>query len=124
MIVVALILFMLVSIVLACGGAFLVGLGRTDRNKMMERFGWVLVLFGMSAVWITLDGIRTARGADLPAIIMLGRTGPAYRPSPLGGFGTYSNQYLHRRWARMCKGPARYDAMREAHYLGKAMPCR
>ena len=42
----------------------------------------------------------------------------------LNRFGTYSTRYLERRWARMCKGPARYDAMREAYELGHGMPCK
>jgi hypothetical protein len=47
-----------------------------------------------------------------------------YDPSvPLGAFGTYSTNYLHRRWARMCKGPARYDATREAFNHGRPNPC-
>lgn len=41
----------------------------------------------------------------------------------IGVFGTYSDAYLHRRWVRMCRGPARYDAMREAYDMRKPDPC-
>lgn len=31
---------------------------------------------------------------------------------------------IHRRWQRMCRGPERYDAMREAHEYNGSQPCR
>lgn len=43
---------------------------------------------------------------------------------PLGMFGTYREHYLQRRWRNMCKGPARYDAMREAMEIGRPNPCQ
>lgn len=41
----------------------------------------------------------------------------------IGSFGVYSPAYYARRWRRMCAGPQRYDAMREANELGRPMPC-
>lgn len=46
-----------------------------------------------------------------------------YEGGPLGKFGTYSLPYMQRRWERMCDGPARYDAMREANDMGQPQPC-
>jgi hypothetical protein len=44
-----------------------------------------------------------------------------YGEPPLNGLAAH---YRHRRWQRMCRGPARYDAMREAYERGHANPCR
>jgi hypothetical protein len=41
----------------------------------------------------------------------------------LGRFGTYSTVYIEKRWAKMCEGSARYQAMWEAHDLSKPNPC-
>lgn len=46
-----------------------------------------------------------------------------YRSGNLDGFGAYSSRYYERHWKRMCKTPARYDAMREAAEMGKRNPC-
>lgn len=43
--------------------------------------------------------------------------------SDLNKFGIYSNKYYEKRWERMCKTGARYDAMREAYDMGKKQPC-
>jgi len=47
-----------------------------------------------------------------------------YGPKRIGDFGTYSAHYLNRRWQRMCKGPQRYEAMREAYEHGRPPPCK
>lgn len=39
-------------------------------------------------------------------------------------FGRYSLEYYRNRWQRMCEGPQRYDAMREADSMRQPMPCR
>lgn len=43
------------------------------------------------------------------------------------GFGTYSKAYIDRqdakRWAELCKGGGRYQAMAEAFEKGKPNPC-
>jgi hypothetical protein len=33
------------------------------------------------------------------------------------------NESLEKRWERMCAGPERYDAMREADEKGRPNPC-
>lgn len=76
--------------------------------------------------------IKPSRGADLelrllPPEILLGRslTPPPFEESAtLGTFGTYSTNYMRRRWARLCKGGGRYQAMSEAYERGLANPCR
>lgn len=42
---------------------------------------------------------------------------------PVDKFGTYGDAYYKRRWERMCRTGARYEAMREANDLGKGFPC-
>lgn len=49
---------------------------------------------------------------------------PVYRPGEIDKFGTYSLRYYEKRWRAMCKGPARYDAMREASAMGRPQPCK
>lgn len=36
---------------------------------------------------------------------------------------TIQRHYLQKRWRKMCRGPERYDAMREAYDLGMKPPC-
>lgn len=69
---------------------------------------------------------------SLVASIVLAAELPVPRPDPrpfvgesgdLNKFGRYADSYYARRWKRMCAGPARYDAMREANDLGKGNPC-
>lgn len=80
---------------------------------------WLVVLF----VW-AVYGIEKANAADLALPRLPYEITHGYSRAPLGTFGTYSNHYLHRRWARMCKGAARYQAMGEAYEMGRPQPCR
>lgn len=59
--------------------------------------------------------------AGLPPEILYGQSKPD--ATDLTKFGRYGDAYYQRRWARMCKGSARYEAMREAWDLGKRQPC-
>lgn len=43
---------------------------------------------------------------------------------PLARFGTYSDAHLRKRWANLCKGGGRYQAMAEAYELGRPDPCQ
>jgi hypothetical protein len=61
--------------------------------------------------------------ATLAVVLTMNPPAPRVESNTLGLFGTYTMHYMHRRWARMCKGPARYDAMREAYELGAKQPC-
>jgi hypothetical protein len=87
-------------------------------------------------MWIATLTLGTAHGAyervqRVPSLVV-GETisdrllygKRSYRSeAPLNLFGVYSRHYMHRRWKRMCKGPERYDAMREAYERGLPMPC-
>lgn len=77
-------------------------------------FSLGMLVGGLLLFWLI---IQPTRGTELAV--------PA-RPidGDISRFGTYSQQYLERRWRRMCSGPARYDAMREAYERGLPQPCR
>lgn len=77
---------------------------------------------------ITVWCMRTVRGAELAPMIMCGANmcdvrGAYVGDGPIDKFGTYSLKYYERRWKRMCKTGARYDAMREANDMGRPQPC-
>ncbi len=82
---------------------------------------WFFCVLAISLVWelLTFDP-RGARGAnlDLPDLIVHGKDS-----AHIDRFGAYADHYYYRRWARLCKGAGRYDAMREAYDLGKPDPC-
>jgi hypothetical protein len=80
------------------------------------RGGCLFASVSFSLVLIIIIAALAAHAADKPV-----QQRP--RDGAIGRFGVYSDQYMHRRWARMCKGPARYDAMREANQEGKPNPC-
>lgn len=65
---------------------------------------------------------RRTHGAEisLPNEIRYGRSLP---DGDISRFGTYSAAYYRSRWTRMCKGPQRYDAMREAYDRKQPDPC-
>lgn len=84
----------------------------------------IVFFWGMALVLWLAFAVDRANAASLdiplpPEITM----GYSY-DRPIGLFGTYSTHYMQRRWARMCKGPMRYEAMREAFELGRPNPCR
>jgi hypothetical protein len=83
-------------------------------------FFWGLAL----VLWLAVATDKAARAADmLPPEILFGKSWTPPPRSALGAFGTYSDQYLHRRWVRMCRGPERYDAMAEAYAHRRPNPC-
>lgn len=89
----------------------------------------VLIAGGLF-LWCIITATRV-RGADLELLKkkhgqMEYRFGDFERPTDgdIGSFGVYSPGYYQRRWRRMCDGPQRYDAMREADAMGRPMPCR
>jgi hypothetical protein len=92
-----------------------------DRMKTGPRGGCTFLFLGVIAMLVA--GTWAALSADLalPNLIVYGRSNPD--SMPIGRFGTYSDAYYERRWARMCRGPMRYDAMREAFERGKQNPC-
>jgi hypothetical protein len=92
-------------------------------------FCLILLVIGGFLLWSVIYAGR-ARGAELE-LPRHGKTieyrfGDFERPTDgdIDKFGVYSLRYLERRWQRMCDGPQRYDAMREADSLGKPQPCR
>jgi hypothetical protein len=54
-------------------------------------------------------------------VLALACTGAA--SANLGRFGTYSHVGVEKRWAKMCRGELRYQAMLEAHDAGQRNPC-
>jgi hypothetical protein len=88
---------------------------------------WLLVVL----FWAATIMERRARAAELwlpPALIDRNLTPPPTimreESTALGAFGTYSTNYMQRRWARLCKGGGRYQAMAEAYERGRPNPCR
>ena len=97
---------------------------RSSPGKFAGRSTILAAWLAAGVLWAAF-AIDEARGADLrlaplPPEVTLGYS----YDRPIGLFGTYSTHYLQRRWARMCKGSQRYDAMRESFELGKGNPCR
>lgn len=84
------------------------------------------ILLASILAFVLIDIARTSKayGAEiaLPQIITRG-TFKDESPS-LNRFGAYSITYMQSRWQRMCKGAARYDAMREANDLNTSNPCQ
>lgn len=81
------------------------------------------LLFIAALVWALVTMPRAGYGRPLPRLITRGSSFENESPS-LDKFGIYSTYYMELRWRRMCKGPARYDAMREANDLQHANPCQ
>ena len=78
--------------------------GRIIMGGMLLCMVLVLVL-----AWVLVSIPRPASGADLMTVrLRQGRTMDAINAG---------------RWREMCKGPARYDAMREAYELRMPDPC-
>jgi hypothetical protein len=110
----------------------------TNRERVW--FAFFSTLFGVSlialGVVIAFWFVRTARGAELdlhkhnlPPMIMCGAAmcnakGTYTADGEIDKFGRYSSKYYEKRWKRMCKTGARYDAMREANDMGKEQPCK
>ena len=96
---------------------------RSSPGEFVGRPTLIVAWLAVGVLWAAF-AIDEARGAEidlpLPPEVTLGYS----YDRPMGVFGTYSTNYLRRRWARMCKGPDRYEAMREAFELGKENPCR
>lgn len=65
---------------------------------------------------------RRAHSADFPLPNEI-EHGRSRVDGPIDAFGTYSAAYYRSRWSRMCKGPGRYDAMREAYERQLPDPC-
>ena len=94
---------------------------------------WIGSVVGICilALFLLWSAIDMGQGAEVkayrctPAQAEAGECLPiiGYQPGDIDKFGTYSDEYYARRWKRMCEGPARYDAMREANDRGKPMPC-
>ena len=80
---------------------------------------WFLPPLAVLIVWAAWH--YDARGAEL--VIPEKFRDRVYESGDLNKFGRYGDAYYLRRWKRMCNGPARYDAMREANDLGKGNPC-
>jgi hypothetical protein len=88
---------------------------------LMSAIAFSLLVWGLVGA-----GVQHARGADYictPAQTEAGECLPLIDRPGIRAFGTYSDHYYQRRWARLCKGAGRYDAMREAYDLGKPDPC-
>jgi hypothetical protein len=66
---------------------------------------------------------RRAHGADIYALPNEIKHGRSMPDGDISTFGTYSPAYYRSRWSRMCKGPQRYDAMREAYDMQRPDPC-
>lgn len=85
------------------------------------------VLAALIGGWLFYSIITAgrARGADLE---LLKQKHGKVQLRPVDGelccFGEYSLEYYQRRWRRMCAGPQRYDAMREANDRGQPQPCQ
>lgn len=87
-----------------------------------DRLAWGLTL-GFAIICMVVGmTVKRAWGAELklPNEITCGQT---TCDGDISKFGRYSRAYYERRWKRMCKGGARYDAMREAFEAGKPNPC-
>jgi hypothetical protein len=85
-------------------------------------FWFVKILAPVPAQGATLD-LR-----NMPPMIMCGaamcdKRATYIADGEIDKFGRYSSKYYEKRWKRMCKTGARYDAMREANDMGKANPC-
>jgi len=58
--------------------------------------------------------------------IDLARSGDKRVYPPFNGVSppvSYGDQYYARRWNKLCRGGGRYQAMAEAHEIGKPNPC-
>jgi hypothetical protein len=87
------------------------------RGGCLFMVGLGLFTIGAAALFafvLFIDYVPRAYGAELSVPVIDG---------PIDKFGRYGDRYYQRRWKRMCAGPARYDAMREANDLGKRNPC-
>lgn len=84
-------------------------------GKWLVIAAWCLMLL----FWCALATDK-AKAADLalPPEIVIGR------PFESRAFGPHSSLYMKSRWARLCKGGGRYDAMREAYERGLTNPCQ
>lgn len=92
-------------------------------NNLGRRGGctfWFLPPLAVLIVWAAWH--YDARGAEL-ALPRHGKFMDRVLDGPIDKFGTYGDEYYRRRWERMCKTGARYEAMREANDLGKGFPC-
>jgi hypothetical protein len=90
------------------------------------RGGCLFAGIALTLVLATLVAIVTydiVHGAELTMSARPHKHAPVIESMQLGRFGTYSDEYYARRWRRMCDGPARYDAMREAADRGRPNPC-
>jgi hypothetical protein len=75
------------------------------------------------ALFMLVTATEQGHGAELTFSPRAPRHAPLQESLQLDRFGTYSDEYYARRWKRMCDGPERYDAMREADSRGKSNPC-
>jgi hypothetical protein len=82
--------------------------------QLMTGVAFVIFVVGF-ALFLLICAIELGHSAELRI--------RDYQRSRLDRFGQYGDAYYERRWFKMCKGPARYDAMREAYELGKKNPC-
>lgn len=88
-------------------------------------FGALIFVAGALLCLLAFFSMPSARAADLrlPPEITIGRSVDYDYGPQLGAFGTYSDAYLRKRWQRMCRTAARYQAMAEAYEHGKHNPC-
>jgi hypothetical protein len=101
----------------------------TDREGKILMAGMLVCMLLVGVlVWVLLAIPRSAHGSERTPY---GRLAPLRLSDrqfidesvSLDKFGIYSLHYMELRWQRMCKGPARYDAMREAADLNHTNPC-
>jgi hypothetical protein len=89
---------------------------------------WVIVIAMPSSAHGAYERIpkapRLVVGEAVSDRLLYGERSYNEHNAPLNLFGVYSRHYMHRRWKRMCKGPERYDAMREAYERGMPQPCQ
>lgn len=71
----------------------------------------VLIFF----VWAFFTFTARAADMDLPPEITQGYS--------ISGRAAMERYYIHR-WAQLCKGGGRYQAMSEAYELGRPSPCK